>query len=251
MLPIMMVVIYGMIATSDAVILHGRDYGDTSRIVVAYTEGHGMVSALAKGIRKPGNAMSGALESMQESVLTMYLKPGRDLQLVRSADLLCKRERVHRLYDYVVAGMAVCDVVMRTQVVGAMNTEVWHVVRDGLRSIDGGDRPWLDSVATRLALARVMGFGVPLAGDVGNGVAIGVRLADGVVMSEGYATGGGVMRMSTAAWRCIEAANGGTLPMNESAVVPADRNEVEAFLRLYVGHHIERSVGLGLRVLFG
>ncbi len=243
-----MVVIYGMIVTSDAVIVHGRDYGDTSRIVVAYTQEHGMLSLMAKGVRKPGNGMSGALESFQESRLTIYLKAGRELQVVSRAEVLRPRVGIDRQYDHMVAGMSVCDVVLRTQVVGVANAEVWEVVRDGLRRIDRGEQPWQDSVAVRLALARVMGFGLPLSGEVGGSVVM-VRIADGVVLSNGIA-GADVVRMSGSAWRYLEAANGGAAVEGNGDVLAVDRGEVEGFLRLYIGHHIERSVGLGVAELF-
>lgn len=249
MLPIMMVVIYGMIVTSDAVVLHGRDYSDSSRIVVAYLESHGMVSMLAKGIRKPGSGMSGALSAMQESRVTVYIKPGRELQIVSKAEIVQSRQSLLSSYDHMVAAMTVCDMVMRTQVVGVGNPQIWKVVRGGLDRIDRGQRPWLDSVAVRLALVREMGVGIAPSSIGDAEVALAVRLHDGVVMSERHAASDGMMRISTAAWRWIERALTDALPHDEGGVSAADRREVEAFLRVYVGHHTERSIGLGVREL--
>jgi len=238
-----------MIVTTDAVILHGRNHGDTSRIVLAYTETHGLLSLMAKGSRRPASNMSGALEAMRESKLTLYVKPGRDLHHVRSAEAILQRGLIRRSYDHMVAGLAVCDFVVRTQAHGAVHPELWRILRDGFRVLDAGNRPWLDAVAMRLAMASVMGFGISKAGHLGDAIAVSVRLADGMVMNEIHASATGMLRMSAAAWRIIEGVLANEGEAQEVQVVQADRDEIEGFLRLYVGHHLDKSIGIGIAEL--
>jgi DNA repair protein RecO (recombination protein O) len=71
------------LVTTRAVLLRSFPYSETSRVLHFYTDSHGGVGVMGKGVRSGGARSGTALESFAEGTLTMYVKPTRDLQTLR------------------------------------------------------------------------------------------------------------------------------------------------------------------------
>ncbi|GIV57107.1 DNA repair protein RecO [Rhodocaloribacter litoris] len=77
-----------MIIRTDAVVLRGMDYGETSRIVTLLTREKGKVAVLARGARLPRSRFGSTLQPMSYVQAVFYYKPTRGLQtLTESAHL--------------------------------------------------------------------------------------------------------------------------------------------------------------------
>lgn len=72
----------------EAIVLRTYPLRDTSRIVVLYTRERGLVRAVAKGARQPKSRFAGALEPLGRVQAVLYVKEGRDLDLLSAAELL-------------------------------------------------------------------------------------------------------------------------------------------------------------------
>jgi DNA repair protein RecO (recombination protein O) len=231
-----------MIVTTPAIILHARNYSESSRIVQVYTIECGKLTILAKGVRKPGSTFGSALEPMGESVLTIYVKHGRDIQLVSKAEQLQSRKRLRASYDHMVAGLAVCECILRTQVDGERNVEVYDVVQRALHQLETSDAPWSSGVMARLRLADVMGFGIPDPGLPSNAGPVRLRIEDGVVFTRATAASDGTIPLSADAWQMISA-------VWQREVAPSNdppynvRLEIEAFLAAYFSVHLDKRIG--------
>jgi len=70
----------------EAIVLHTRDFTETSRIASFLTPG-GMVRALAKGARRPASPLRGSLELFSHGVLQYYPSRSSDLHVLGSFDL--------------------------------------------------------------------------------------------------------------------------------------------------------------------
>ena len=68
-----------LIAT-PAVLLRSNPYSETSRILRFYSRESGVVSVIAKGVRKTGGRQGGGLSTFAEGRLTFYFRESRDLQ---------------------------------------------------------------------------------------------------------------------------------------------------------------------------
>ena len=75
------------IQKTEAIVLHTRDFTETSRIVSFVTPG-GMVRTLAKGARRPASPLRGALELFGHGVLQYYPSRMSDLNVLGRFDLL-------------------------------------------------------------------------------------------------------------------------------------------------------------------
>ncbi len=75
-----------------AVLLRSHDYGDTSRILRFYTEAHGLLSVMARGVRTRSGKGTTALVTFATGTLTAYVKPNRDLHTMKDFDCTRMRE---------------------------------------------------------------------------------------------------------------------------------------------------------------
>lgn len=74
-----------------AVVLRGYDYGDSSRILRFYTEEHGLLSVVAKGVRGRSGKGATAVSTFATGELTAYVRANRELHTMK--DFVCGRGR--------------------------------------------------------------------------------------------------------------------------------------------------------------
>lgn len=76
---------------TEAVLLRAHDYGDSSRILRFYTEGHGLLSVVARGIRGRSGKGTATMATFASGELTAFVKSHRDLHTMQ--DFECRRLR--------------------------------------------------------------------------------------------------------------------------------------------------------------
>jgi DNA repair protein RecO (recombination protein O) len=77
--------------STSAVLLRAYPYGETSRVLRFLTEDHGLLGVMAKGVRGQGGRGVTAISTFASGVLTVYVKPQRELQTLK--DFACTRLR--------------------------------------------------------------------------------------------------------------------------------------------------------------
>ena len=73
--------------TTDALVLHAFDYRETSRIVRLATREAGVVSAVARGARRPKNRFGSGLDLFSSGVAHLALHPTGDLHTLHAFDV--------------------------------------------------------------------------------------------------------------------------------------------------------------------
>ncbi len=86
------------ILKSDAVVLKGWRFGETSKILSLFTKEYGKIRVIAKGALGAKSKFKGCMESLAHLQIIFYAKRTRDLQLLSQADL--KDGHIHILGDY-------------------------------------------------------------------------------------------------------------------------------------------------------
>ena len=71
------------VVSTPAVLLRSFNYGETSRVLRLYTRDLGLVSIMAKGIRRSGARGLDGLDTFSRGELTAYVRPTRDLQTLK------------------------------------------------------------------------------------------------------------------------------------------------------------------------
>ena len=69
--------------TTRAILLRGYDYGDSSRILRFYTESHGLLSVVARGVRGRSGKGAATLSSFASGELIAYVRPNRELHTMK------------------------------------------------------------------------------------------------------------------------------------------------------------------------
>jgi DNA repair protein RecO (recombination protein O) len=240
-----------MIVRTDAVVLRALDYGETSRIVTLLTRRHGVLSALAKGARRPTSRFGATLQPMAYVQVVYYYKEGRGLQTLKeaahvarfgplgapgsSAEESIERTTVGlRMVELVRAFLHECD--LSAPVLPLLvSTLAWL---DAARA-DGAPRaanalPWF-----QLRLATLLGFAPDVRrGDVDALADTGVLLLDTGTVAPDGALGGAALRASRAALRAFavfalaDLDTAGRLRLDA-----ARRAEVEALVDGYLRFH--------------
>ena len=100
--------------TTDAIILQGFPYGDTSRILRLLTREHGVRSVMARGATRPRSKFSGLLDPFTEGTATLHLKDTRELQTLSAFELIRSRQSLgHDLLRFGGASL-LAEIVLRT-----------------------------------------------------------------------------------------------------------------------------------------
>lgn len=73
---------------TEAVVLRGVDFSETSRIVTFLTPDRGKVACMAAGARRPKSSLSGVLDLFNRLEIVYYWKDGRSVQRLAEASVL-------------------------------------------------------------------------------------------------------------------------------------------------------------------
>lgn len=224
-----------MILSTDAIVLHSRRYGDSSRIVTLYTRDMGKLTVVAKGARTMKSALGAALEPLSHVRCTIYHGRSRDIHTISKAETVRTRKRVGGSLDLLTAGLLMCDMLVRTQANEQADENVFELMIRAVEKLEQTDEPLAYSVALRmrLELAENMGFGLP-ASPPPMGSVVRIDVSDGIARRDQDQG----LRLSTAVYAHIL-----TVLAGETTEIPEqDRMELEGFLSLYFSHHLDKRI---------
>ncbi len=146
--------------SSRGVVLRTYRLGETSKVVVCYTRDYGKVRLVAKGARKGGSRFGAALEPMMVSGVVFYLKEGRDLHLLSSADIEHDEAALRRDPVRMAYASALVELVDRLVPDGEPVRGLEEALEAGLRAAADAPEEDLDALLWRfaMALARRLGY---------------------------------------------------------------------------------------------
>ncbi|MFQ6002216.1 MAG: DNA repair protein RecO [Candidatus Zixiibacteriota bacterium] len=76
------------ITKTEAIVLKGLKFGDTSKIVTLYTKDYGKIKVMAKGIRKPQSRLAGTLETFFHIHIVFYKKLTTEIYLLSQSEII-------------------------------------------------------------------------------------------------------------------------------------------------------------------
>ncbi len=132
--------------------------GEADRIVTFYTQSHGRVRGVAKGIRKSKSRFGGRLDGFTHVDLMLY-KGRSDLDTVTQADIIQRPRRLREDYPAFCAAAAMADVVDRTTPERERNVRLFLLFKSALQALeDGASDPALLAYAFLAKLASIAGL---------------------------------------------------------------------------------------------
>lgn len=161
--------------STDAIILHTRDFLESDKIVHALTREAGLISAIAKGAHRSRRRFPGTLEPFCEVCLELHRGRGADLQRIESATLVNAHFSIREDLDLLGYSSVLLEVVKENLGPYDPTPATYECLKTALAALEAGRQwftPW--SIAM-LNLLRVLGYGIDLdtlstrAGVQGNG----------------------------------------------------------------------------------
>lgn len=149
--------------TTEAIVMGSHKLGDADRVVSLFTELHGRVPVVVKGVRKVNSRFGGRLEPL--TVLVVRLNRGRNLETLTAADTLATNAVIRDNPRGLQAGLSVLELLARTTTEHERRPRTWNLVRRFLPLLSAwvsGDNGSGEAVAltlgTQLKLLLVAGF---------------------------------------------------------------------------------------------
>jgi DNA repair protein RecO (recombination protein O) len=120
-----------MLVTTPAIVLHAFPYGESSKIVRLVTPEHGVLSAIAKGVRRPKSRFGARLQLLSEGVAQVYVKQNRDLHTLAEFDVTAQRPELSQDVARYAAASALAELVMRC-VASESNPHIFALIEEAL-----------------------------------------------------------------------------------------------------------------------
>jgi len=99
--------------TTDAVVLHGFDYLESSRIIRLATRDAGLQSVIARGARASRRRFGSGLDLFASGTAHLQVHPGRELQQLVGFDLTSARGALAADLERFAATSAIAEIVLR------------------------------------------------------------------------------------------------------------------------------------------
>ena len=147
------------IVTTPCLVLQTFRFGDTSKILRLLTRDYGPLSAMARGALRSRSRMSGVLEPFVEGIVTLYLKPDRDLHTLSGFDLIRSRQSLGSDMARFAGASVLSELVLRLAP-AERDDRLYASLRDGLDALSSASQLLAPSVAAGRIwqLVGVLGF---------------------------------------------------------------------------------------------
>jgi len=144
--------------STSAVLLRSHDYGDTSRILRFYTEAHGLLSVMARGVRTRSGKGTTALATFATGTLTAYVRPNRELHTMKDFD--CTRLRGGLGLDVLrFAGASATVELMLAHADQERNPELLNALEEGLDLLESVETAQVPAAALSAVWRITEAFG--------------------------------------------------------------------------------------------
>lgn len=228
---------------SEAIVLHGFDYLESSRIVRLVTRDAGMRSALAKGARKSRRRFGSGLDLFGQGTAFLHTRPGRDLDTLSGFEDVRARPELGADLERFTGAEAIAEIALSLGRDGA-DAPLFDAIAaafDGLLEVSGEDAR-AATLAGAWRIVAALGFAPSLAecAECGspldpNEAALFTHSAGGVLCKRCAALNAGGRKLPATARAAIAAwLDGGRVARLEEAEVKAHQR----LLREFLTHHL-------------
>ena len=150
-----------MIEQTDAVVLGARRFSETSKIVKLYTRSLGVVDVMARGAMRPKSRLAGIMQPLGYLNVVIYMREGRTLQNLSSAETVERFPRLVRDLDRIACGMAIIELISASVPEPEPNELLFEGLLRSLRALDNpAIDPRLAELRFMLLLCDLLGYGI-------------------------------------------------------------------------------------------
>ena len=129
-----------MLVRDQGILLRAFKYSETSLILHLFLQERGMVSIMAKGVRRRGSHLAAVLQKFAEIEVLFYHRDTRDLQQLKDASQLRQFSGIINDYDRFVTASVMMELMDRVHPAGGSDRELYQHVLDILELLDNSTR---------------------------------------------------------------------------------------------------------------
>jgi DNA repair protein RecO (recombination protein O) len=201
------------LVSTEAIVLHGFDYLESSRVLRLATREAGVRSAIAKGARRSSRRFGGGLDLFSRGIAHLYTKPGRDLDTLAGFDDLRAGIELASDLGRFTGASAIAELTLRFSHEASVDSALYDAVAGALEA--------LASIPADQTRAAVLAGAWRIVGELGFAPSLDecadchAPLANDDVVMFSHPSGGALCA------RCGRVARGRVLPPNARGAVRA------------------------------
>jgi hypothetical protein len=120
---------------TEAIVLRGVDFSETSRIVTFLTPERGRLACMAKGLRRAKSELAGLLDTFHRVELVYHWKDSRSVHPLREVSLLDGYGAIKKDLEKATYGALALEVAYKTAHEDEPSEELYRVLVDGLAQL--------------------------------------------------------------------------------------------------------------------
>ncbi len=153
------------IKKTNALVLKGMDYRETSRILMVFSETFGKITLIAKGIRNPKSRMGAALQSFIHSEIVIYKKENTEMFLIKEAEIIEFFKNIHNDLERFNYTSVIADFLFTFLAEEQVSKILFQYVLFTIREIEHKEKEYLPGILVRFFLKAniLLGFRIELA----------------------------------------------------------------------------------------
>lgn len=231
---------------TEAIVLRSINQGETSKILILYSQAFGKLSVMAKGARNIKSRFAGNLETLNHLAVVFYGKENRELKYLSQADLIEAFAQSRADLEKTSLSMAVCELVDKLEAGQEPNPLLFRLVLSTLKHIDATTKnPANIFRAFEIHISDIMGFRPHFENCISCQCEVAGELifnlaGGGLVCEKCHEPGGHSFVLSTAALHALQTLQ--RVHISKLAeFLPQKRlqRQVDDFLSAFLRYHVE------------
>ncbi len=230
---------FSVIEHSTAIILKTIDYGDSSKILTAFSEKDGKIALIAHSAKKPKSKFSGLTEVGNILDIVYYHKKSRSVQILSEASYAEKTFEIRQNFEKLAVSMSSLELINQLLHEDEVNKKLFNFTRQFLLWLNETEvLPALVFPYLQLRLINLMGLGLQLKVNPNKESAYYLNIENGTVHAE--STSSRSYKLTENQFRYIAL----TLQSRNSTVfkIPFENGELKklvTYLDRFLYYHIE------------
>lgn len=118
---------------TSGIILKSIKLGEADKIITIYSDSHGKISAVAKGIRRTKSKFGSRLEPFTYARLLLF--KGRSLDIITQVEIASSFKEIREDFDMVSYGWAMLDLVNKVSLEGEKDSKLFYLLLKSLETL--------------------------------------------------------------------------------------------------------------------
>jgi len=125
--------------TTNAIVIHSFNYGESDKIVTFFTEDFGKLKGIAKGARRSKKRFQNALDIFSHLRLVFFDRDGLGLARVQGCDILSSFPEIRENLRKIIYGNYFLEIVSEMAGERAAHPEAFHLILSFLEALEEGE----------------------------------------------------------------------------------------------------------------